>query len=400
MGSNKNIDSGDGQPTQFSLVLGGPIYQLLLRAGILRPPLDRVKRRMIVIALIAWLPLLVLSLVQGYAIGGGIQVPFLYDIEVHARFLVALPFLIWSEVLVHKRLGPALDQFVQRNIIRPEDRSRFGQIMASTMRLRNSIVIEILLILIVLTVGHYLWMNQLSLTSDTWYARIDAGAKHLTVAGIWFSFVSLPIVQFMLLRWYFRLFLWTRTLYLVSRLDLHLVATHPDQRCGLGFLGMTAYAFSTILFAQGVLLSGLIANRIFYASQKLVAFKMEIAGLVLLAVMMVLAPLFVFLPKLLAAKRQGLREYGLLASKYVGEFEQKWIGGKRSEDEPLIGSADIQSLADLNNSFEVVRGIRAVPFTRDTVLQLIVATLLPVAPLVLTMIPLEEILNKLIGVLL
>jgi len=63
-----------------------------------------------------------------------------------------------------------------------------------------------------------------------------------------------------------------------------------------------------------------------------------------------------------------------------------------------VGSADIQSLADMANSFEVVRGMRVVPITRDTLVQLVVTTLLPVAPLLLTMISFEELLSRLVKV--
>jgi hypothetical protein len=41
-----------------------------------------------------------------------------------------------------------------------------------------------------------------------------------------------------------------------------------------------------------------------------------------------------------------------------------------------------------------------VPFTRDAVVQLGVITLVPVAPLVLTMIPLEELLKRLVQIVL
>jgi hypothetical protein len=64
----------------------------------------------------------------------------------------------------------------------------------------------------------------------------------------------------------------------------------------------------------------------------------------------------------------------------------------------LLGSADIQSLADLGNSYEVVRGMRLVPFTKETVFQLGVLTLLPVLPLILTMISLEELLGRLLAI--
>lgn len=114
---------------------------------------------------------------------------------------------------------------------------------------------------------------------------------------------------------------------------------------------------------------------------------------------MVLGPLLLFAPQLAQAKRMGLREYGTLAERYVREFDAKWLRGGALADERLVGSGDIQSLADLSNSFEVVRTMRAVPFTKETILQLAVAAVAPVAPLLLTMMPFEERLKKLFGIL-
>jgi hypothetical protein len=64
----------------------------------------------------------------------------------------------------------------------------------------------------------------------------------------------------------------------------------------------------------------------------------------------------------------------------------------------LVGSADIQSLADLANSFEVVKTMQIAPITRDAILRLVAATLAPVVPLMLTMMPLEELLRRLLGI--
>jgi len=89
-----------------------------------------------------------------------------------------------------------------------------------------------------------------------------------------------------------------------------------------------------------------------------------------------------------------MREYGTLAQRYVREFDEKWVRGGAAPDEPLVGSGDIQSLADLGNSFEVVKGMRLVPFTSQAILQLAAATLAPVVPLALTMISLEELLSR------
>jgi hypothetical protein len=201
------------------------------------------------------------------------------------------------------------------------------------------------------------------------------------------------------MRWYFRLFIWTRFLWQVSRLDLNLVPTHPDRVGGLGFLSNTVYAFTPLTVAHGALLAGLIANRIFYLGAALPDFKIEIAVLVGFLLCAVLGPLLAFAPQLAQAKRTGNHEYGTLAQRYVREFDAKWLRGGAPADESLVGSSDIQSLADLGNSFEVVRTMRLAPVTKEAILQLAAATLVPVVPLALTMMPLEELLKRLLGIL-
>jgi pimeloyl-ACP methyl ester carboxylesterase len=185
----------------------------------------------------------------------------------------------------------------------------------------------------------------------------------------------------------------------VSRIGLNLVPTHPDRVGGLGFLSNTAYAFVPLAAAHGTVLAGMIANRIFYTGASLLGFKAEVALVLAVLLCLVFGPLLVFAPQLAEAKRKGNREYGTLALRYVAEFDAKWLRGGASADEPLVGSGDIQSLADLANSFEVVRGMRLAPVTREAVIQLAFATLAPVVPLGLTMMSLEELLKSLFGIL-
>jgi hypothetical protein len=217
---------------------------------------------------------------------------------------------------------------------------------------------------------------------------------------MWYGYVSMPIFQFLLLRWYFRVFAWTRFLWQVSRINLSLVPTHPDRVGGLGFLSETVYGFVPLLIAHGVLLAGLLGSRIFHIGEKLPSFLIEIVVLLVFLMIVVLGPLLVFAPQLARARRKGLREYGALAERYVRSFDAKWLRGGAPAAEPLLGSADIQSLADMGNSFEVVRTMRTLPFSKEDILQLALVTVAPVAPLVLTMMPLEEILKRLLGILL
>ena len=112
--------SRNGMPPEsqdFSLVLGGPLFQLLRRAHLSDDTLMLMRRRIIIISLIAWLPLFVLSALEGKMLGGSVAVPFLLDLEVHVRFLLAMPLLIVSELVVHRRMRPLLQQFLERNLI-------------------------------------------------------------------------------------------------------------------------------------------------------------------------------------------------------------------------------------------------------------------------------------------
>jgi hypothetical protein len=290
-------------------------------------------------------------------------------------------------------------QFLERNLI-PEDASpRFDAAIASAFRLRNSVLAEVLLVAFVYVVGILIfWRHYVALSSATWYAVPAAEGLKLSLAGGWYAYVSLPLYQFLLVRWYYRVFIWTRFLWQVSRINLSLVPTHPDRVGGLGFLANIVYAFMPLAVAHGALLAGLIANRIFYLGAALPEFQVEIAVIVVFLLCLVLGPLLLFAPQLAQAKRTGNREYGALAARYVREFDAKWLRGGAPADEPLVGSGDIQSLADLVNSFEVVRAMRIAPITRDALLRLVAATLAPIVPLALTMMPLEELLKRLIGI--
>ena len=221
----------------FSLVLGGPLFQLFRRTHLSGDVLELPHRRVLIAALFAWLPLLFLSVLERHAIGGAIKIPFLHDIEANVRFLVALPVLIVAELVVHKRISPLVRRFVERRIVVAEDSPRFNAAVNSALHVRDSIAAELTLLVLIYTVGLWFWRSQVALGDPTWYAMPDSQQLHLTLAGYWYAFVSIPIFQFILLRWYMRLGIWFRLLWQISRLNLHLSAAHPDRAGGIGFLG-------------------------------------------------------------------------------------------------------------------------------------------------------------------
>jgi hypothetical protein len=386
-------------PKDFSLVLGGPLFQLLRRSRLSDNDLNLLKRRLIAMLLLAWLPLLILTIVQGNALSG-VSVPFIKDVGVHIRFLAVMPMLIGAELIVHRRMRILISHFLDRKLIPEADMARFKAAIESALKLRNSAVSEVVMLVIVYAFGILvIWKSYVGLNIDTWYAGIVDGHRDLNLAGYWLVLVSLPLFQFLIIRWYFRLFIWMRFLWQVSRIKLNLIPTHPDRLGGLGFLTNIIYAFSLLAMAHGALLAALIANRVFFTGARFIDFKYDIVLLLIYLFILLILPLFVFSPQLAACKREGLREYGELAQRYVRAYDQKWLRGGASKQEQFMGSGDIQSLADLGNGFEVIANMRFLPVNKQTLMQLAGWTLLPILPLLLTIMPLDDLLKRLFSLI-
>jgi len=376
--------------------LGGGLFTGLLRLVRLDDTSTKgVRRRVVVIALLAWLPLLVLATVQGHLLEG-VAVPFARDIEVHVRLLVVIPLLLVAEVEARRFLPTVVQEFPRRNLVPADAMPRFEAAVASGSRLRNSALAEAgLLVLVFAVFMGIIWRQYGSSYASTWYASSTPQGSQLTLAGHWLVFVSLPIVQFLMLRWYMWIFTWARFLWQVSRIRLELAPTHPDRAGGLGFLESSGHIFLMVAVAHGALAAGPIASLILFKGAALTEFADELALLIAWVICVVLGPLVFFMPQLVAAKKVGLFEYGRLAERYVRTFQTKWLDDRAHTDEPLVGSADIQSLADLGNAYGVVEGLRLAPISYVAVIRLAVTTLIPVAPLLLTMVPLNELVLKL-----
>ena len=382
--------------TDFSLVLGGPLYQLYLRTRLATPTLTLVIRRILALSLACWGPLLLLSLFEGHLFRR-VSIPFLVDLGVHARFLVGLPLLIVAEVFVHQRIPTILRQFLERGIIR--DRARFVELIGSATRLRNSLFVEVVLLLVAFSF-HWSQGEYLNWGVSSWYADNVSDPMHLTTAGLWYVFVALPILRFILFRWYFRLFIWYWFLWHIRRLPLHLNLFHPDRAGGLGFLAASVLAFAPVLVAQTIGIAAIMGNQIWHVGASLLSFKMEIVGIVAFFMLLVLAPLSFFSVWLERAGRQAKREYGILASHYVEDFYRKRIQHRGIDGDALLGTPDIQSLADLGNVYKDVSAMRLMPFGKDTLIRLAIIITAPFLPLTLTMIPLERIVDQVLKLVL
>ena len=219
------------------------------------------------------------------------------------------------------------------------------------------------------------------------------------MAGWWFNLVSTPFFRFLLLRWAWRMFLWTSFVWHASRINLYLVATHTDMAAGLGFLSEGQKTFSPIVFAGGAVIAAQVGSAIAYQGATLSSQKLPMIAYGVLAIILLVAPLLVVTPVLLKIKRKALLEYGALATIHDQLFDQKWIQHKEGADVVILGHPDASSLVDLGSSFAVVRQMGLVPINKPTLITLAVAAAMPMLPVVLYATPADEIVRAMLKML-
>lgn len=358
-----------------------------------------VTRTVVFFALITWLPLLMLSAVQGLALSNAVKISFLGDIGAYCRFLAAVPLLIAAESLIDLETKAGVRHLLNSGLVLEADLPNFESAVAEVVSLRDFPFFEALLLGIAFVGAWLAFQGELSNGISTWQARLFESGEKLTLAGWWYILVSIPIYQFLLFRWLWRFIIWSRFLWRTANLNLQLIPTHPDLAGGIGFLAVTQSFYSVIILSISIALSADWARKIFYQGTDFLAFKLQIAAFVVLTELIFLGPLLAFTLKLMQVKIKGLREYGALATKYSRLFDQKWVKGNGAEGEEILGSGDIQSLADMGSSFEAVRRMRIVPFGIELVLAFALTALAPILPLLFTAFPVEEVLKKLLEVL-
>ncbi len=375
----------------FSITDGGPMYRLLDRLEHGKDKRGRVALRAVIAAAITWLPLLVLSLMHGLAWGSQMKIPFLRDFAVSARLLVAVPILIMAESRIDRRWRALVLEFLRSELVDEKTLPSFEAVLKRTMRWRDSILPEALLAVAAFLPSIFLVNTELLMSgTSNWHSTESGG---LSAAGWWFSLVCTPIFRFLLLRWFWRMFLWTSLLWSVSRLKLFLVATHADLAGGMGFLSEGQKAFSPIAFAGGVVIAAEVGNEIAYQGAVLASLKFPMIAYGVLAILFLIAPLLVVTPVLLKIKRKALLDYGAQVTIHNQLFDRKWIQNGRPEGETLLGNPDAQSLSNLGNSFAVVRQMRIVPIDKPTLIALAISAALPMLPVVLYATPMSVLIK-------
>jgi hypothetical protein len=383
-------EPSDGTHTESHLFEGGPPYAVQRWIGLIKQNEPKIVRRAAIAVLIGWLPLVLLAVAQELALPGSTIHAFANDAAVHARSLVAVPLFIVAETVTAPRLSAIAMHLIDARLVAEKDRGRFDAAVASTLRARDSIYAEIGTIV----ASYVVVVATLSVPIDmlpSWHKSVGFGFGERSLMGWWHTLVSLPLLLVQFFGWLWRLVLWGRFLWLVSRFDLRLVAAHPDRAGGLFFVGSAVPACSVLAVALGVIVAGTIANDVMRGAPSVALYPFIIGGLVVFVLVIFVGPLLLLADKLFAAQRQGMFDYGSFASGVGRQMERKWFGRKESLDEGVLEVPHFSATTDLYQIVSNVYEMNLIPTDLRSVAILVVTTLLPFLPVVFLAVPSEVV---------
>ena len=380
---------------------GGPPEKLQAWLGLIQQQRPHVVRRALVAIALGWVPLLLLSAWRGQLWWQDSADTFLGDLGAHARFLIAAPALILAETICLPRLTAMAIEFWHGGLVSSADRSQYAATVHSTRRLMTSKLAEGLTIVLAYCAVGALAVQKTGGTVPRWFGSSGVhGIAHLEPAGWWAALVSVPLLLTLILGWMWRLMLWTRFVWLMSKLQLRLIPAHPDHAAGLGFLSFSLRAFTPLGFVIGLLAAGPMFNQVMHQGVSPLDFKFAIAGTVVFSTLVLAAPLMFFSNRLLAAQRHGLFTYGSLALRLGRQFEKKWFASEHTVDKESLAVPDFSATTDLYSITANVYAMRALPVDLRSLAALLIATLVPFVPLALMVAPLSVILEKVAAALL
>ena len=356
---------------------------------------SRTLMRTAITVAVSWLPLAVLSALCG----GASFRSFLTDYATQSRFLIIIPVLILAELPLVERISSVADHF-ETFLVPHTQLSEFQKYRTSGEKLRDSKLTKMLIAL--LTYASAVWLGQyLSPNGVEFMAWFKGGGgfRFFSRAGTWAIFVSYPILAYLTLLWLWRRLLWVRFLRFTTRLNLQLIAAHPDHLGGLGFIEAALRGQLPFSFCLGVGLAGAVANRIFNEGQKLAAFRhlpLILSGAVLLVCV---APYFLFTATLMRMRRRGMLSYGALARGVGEQFEKKWLHRADSLTEDVLSVPDFSATTDLYSVVDNINRIRVIPVGAVDLYALIGVALIPAIPVVIASIPFDTVIRDSLKVL-
>lgn len=374
---------------EFLIAHGGPFYELQRRLGLLHDEALKAGRRAVIFIALAWAVPALLSLIGGNLVTGS-GTPFLYDVNVWARYFVAVGAFILAEREVEPRLRQTLSQFARAPLLAPSSFANAARTVNKAIARCDSHAAEIVCLALAALASFVTFYNLTNADTASWALRDLEGGKGLTLAGWWCLLVSGPIFWFLLARGLWRHLVWAMLLNSLSKEKLLLVATHPDGKAGLAFLGRYPNAYATFMFGMSCVVGAALAHFLQKDALSASTYGSAMAGWLFIVLALSCLPLLTFTGPLSALKAKTLALSGAQATTALRQAERKLLGANAAAADSEDGQ-EAEDVADPSKHYDAARKLSVVLVNRATLVPLAAAALLPLAAAGMTKFPYKEL---------
>ena len=380
-------------PGDISLVRGGLLYRFFNLIRVNDDERWNVGRRTLFVLAVVWAPVFAIQLISAPAR----ILQTLLDYRLEARALAAV-ILIVAEPIMDSRFRLLIEHIRESRLLVGPDVVEMDRVLARLRLVRDSFLPEALFIVAVAVRAATSYSFVVEQTSGDLSYQNSTGV-HLTAAGWYGLLVSVPIIQFLALVVLWRWLLWTIFAFRVSRLNLRLVPSHPDENGGLGFLSISTQAFAPFSFALSTVVGASFRNDILHNGKHLVNFKGPAIALVVILCAAAVLPLFFFIPKLLPLRRKGILQYSIVGHMQSIAFHDKWVHHGEEHEDEAMAAPEMSTLCDYNSAYKNVEDMNPVPIDKEALAGLAISIAIPALPVILAEIPIQTVLQDLFSAL-
>jgi hypothetical protein len=359
----------------FRIGEGGPLRRL---EGALR--LTSLPRQIMIALAATWFPVVLFSLVNEWTTGA--RSPLVHAPSLHVRLLVAMPVLLALDHVFPRVCRRTLRQLVTQGFVPDVEEERLDHLLRGATRLADSVLPETLLAAGALAIG-------VGMLTGVIPSSGLSGRSRLTLAHTWYALADLPFLQFLLWRSLWRWAIWVRVLIGIARFPLDLVPSHADRRGGLSFMRVPSIGYcGTLLFAVSSVLCADQVRRL-DLGMTLASFTPLLVVFGTVGTLIAFGPLLCYTPLLLRVRREGAIQYSGLGSEVGRIFQRRWPDDRGAIEPPDARAT--QPLVDLAALYrDNVDRMRPLLFDGRDLIILLIATLLPLVPIMLFHVPRED----------
>ena len=356
--------------------------------------------RILILTGVAWLPLVILTFIDGTLFNRDITIPFIKDIIPYVRCLIVIPLLVMADNVIEPMMARVINYLKTSGLVPDMEKEKLNDAVEKMAYLMNSKLILLVLLMLAILFSFIMRSDYDDMWTErgvtSWMLHLENGEVNETLAGTWFLLITSPLVSFFLYRWIWRFVNWSILLKRVSRMKLELCASHTDLAGGLGVIGKEHSFFVFLFFILATLLSSDLAANMLYEEEVLISVKQVVVVFIVLSIIVILLPLMFFSRKLVDLKHDALVEYSTLQNRISNDFHRHWI---KEEADDLVDSMQPSAMADYSAVFENVGNMRLQPVDSKLIIAMAGILLIPFLPLALIETSIWDILQKIGGVL-